>query len=124
MTDGNMLLAQLPDSNPSPATFGVIVIVLLQLAQFFFAWRKDMHRENSAKKEDLAALRKELRDEIKEVDGKLQAMKTESARAREELLEKINDGAVEIASVKTGQEMMNQTLSSLVPKIDLIARRR
>lgn len=121
-----MFLAELSSSGgqPTSATFGVIVIVLLQLAQFFFAWRKDQSREASAKKEDLAALKKELREEINKVDGKVEKMREASDEWREKIKSEIGALAVETASLATGQDLMNQTLNSLLSKFDAFASRK
>jgi hypothetical protein len=114
-----MLLAQLDGTNP--ATFGVVVIVLLQLAQFVFAWKKDMARENSAKKEDLTALRKEFKEELKELDDKLEAMRTSSDGWRQGLESKLGEVSNRVASLGTAQDLMNQTLIAIRTKLDKLS---
>lgn len=117
----------------NPASFGVVVIVLLQLAQFFFAWRKDTSREASVRKEDLAAVRKELRLEIKELDvkvvvipleieKKLELMRRDSLDWRDGISKKLNEievvGSSADSESKATLEYIKQQVASLNTKVD------
>lgn len=125
-----MLLASaMPDSTVTPATYGVVVIVLLQLAQFVFAWRKDQRNSEAVKRQDLEKLRAEFRREISEteqdvedfrksMERKLEEMSKDSNRSRGELHEKINDVMKDTAKLLARQELFEQTLGSLGTKMD------
>lgn len=122
-----------PFKDVGPGAFGIVVIVLLQLAQFFFAWRKDSHREAAVRKEDLAAVRRELKEEIKEVeekmesfsiavDVKLDAMTNSAARWRGDITTKLTH--IEVKNVSANSttvatlEFIKQQVASLNTKVD------
>ena len=124
----------LPDQ-VTPAVMGMAVIILLQLSQFFFAWRKDMRQDQAVRKEDLAALRDELMDEINDVAGdlkdfktgtdrKMEQARTESSKARTDIHNRITESAVKLSALAAGQETMNQTLIALGNKLDALAIRK
>jgi hypothetical protein len=122
------MLASLPD-NITPAFFGMVVIILLQLSQFFFAWRKDMRANDSVRKQDLDNLRDDLMAEIDDVADDLKDFKTsidrkqeearkESSRARDEIHNRITESALKLSALVAGQETMTQTMISLSNKVD------
>lgn len=123
-------LAEVP-SEVTPAVMGLAVIILLQLSQFFFAWRKDMRQNDAVRKEDLTALRNEVMEEINEVaeqvdklkqsvEGKMETARVESARARTEIHNRITDNALKTAALVEGQETVKQSILSLSSKMDAI----
>lgn len=125
------LLAEADASQVTPAMMGMVVIILMQLAQFFFAWRKDMRGTESAKKEDLATLRSELLGEIKEVscdvddmkksiENKMEDSRKESSRARGDIYGQIRDGALKTAALIESTDTLKQTLISLGMKFDAL----
>ncbi len=122
-----------PLKDVGPAAFGIVVIVLLQLAQFFFAWRRDSHREAAVRKEDLAAVRKELRSEIKELDDKLtngskeielklDEMRKDAGQWRDSISTKLTH--IEVKGVSADSttaatlEFIKQQVASLNTKVD------
>lgn len=123
-----------PTSPDSALFMGMLVIALLQLSQFFFAWRKDQRSSEAAKKEDLTSLRAELKkdinavasevDDLKEsIEKKLEASRLESERARGETDKKITDNAVKTGALIEGVETLKQTMISTGTKVDLLLRR-
>lgn len=127
----NLLADALPET-VTPAVMGMAVIILLQLSQFYFAWRKDMRANDQVRKEDLTELRDELMEEINEVsddlkgfknstDRKMEESRKESSRARDEIHNRITESAVKLSALVAGQETMNQTLIALSNKVDRIA---
>lgn len=117
----------------NPASFGVVVIVLLQLAQFFFAWKRSNHETETVRKTDLAAVRKELRLEIREVEagmgemridieGKLDSMRKDAAKWREGISDdlkriELKEGSASSATAAT-LEFIKQQVASLNVKVD------
>ena len=123
-----MLLAISAPSDPNAAT-GMVVIILIQLATFIFAWRKDARGSEAAKKEDLKSLKTELlqairdtedalEDHKKEVDRKFEAQRQEASNSRSALHEKVNEVSKTMAAVLKGQEVMEQTLTAVGLKVD------
>lgn len=122
----------------TPAMMGMVVIILLQLSQFLFAWKKDMRGTESAKKEDLTVIKNDigsLRVEMKEtigdiaddlehlkqsVETKMEASRVEASRSRSELYTKINEGALKTAALIEGTDTLKQSLLSLTTKVDLL----
>ena len=137
-----MLLAESLPSENTATTMGMVVIIGIQLASFIFAWRKDSRGSEAAKKEDLKTLKTELQQEIRQtdedlktqkaeserkleahkadMDRKFEAHRLESDRSRSALHEKINDVSHKTAAVLKGQEVMEQTLTSLGNKLDAV----
>lgn len=118
----------------SPEFMGMLVIALMQLSQLVFAYRKDQARVESVKKEDLAALRKELKAEIAEVatkaekvreglSGELKSMSHDSEVARGELHEKINNVAIDTATASKGLQIIEQTTAAMSHKLDMLLSR-
>lgn len=113
----------------TPAVMGLAVIILLQLSQFFFAWRKDMRSSEAVKKGDLVSLKTDLKHDIeavardveglkKSVEEKLEQARAESMRSTKELHDRATDSAVKTSSIIAHQDSMNQTLISLGRKVD------
>lgn len=128
------LLADAIPNEVTPAVMGMAVIILLQLSQFFFAWRKDQRQSQSVMKEDLTDLRDELMDEINEVSNDLKNFKTgtdqkmeqsrqESGRARTDIHNRITESAVKLSALVAGQEAMNQHMIALAGKVDRMIQR-
>lgn len=115
-------LAVTPDSI-SPSFVGMVVIVGLQLSQFFFNYRKDQSREQSAKKQDLTELRKELKSEIEDLAAKVESNRAHTEQSRNDMQEKINKVAIDTSALVKGQEMTEQALVSLAHKIDTLVSR-
>ena len=122
---------QSPDSN---LFMGMLVIALLQLSQFFFAWRKDQRSSEAAKKEDLATLRTELKkdigdvakdvDELKDsMEKKLEASRLESERARGETDRTLQATALKTATLIEGMETLKQTSIATSTKVDRLLSR-
>jgi chromosome segregation ATPase len=114
---------------------GMVVIILLQLSQFVFAWKKDMRQNDAVRKEDLTALRQELKDEINQVSGKVDKLKQsvdariESARAEQErhaaeAHNRITSTALQTAALMEGMEHLKQSVLSLGAKIDHLRQPR
>ena len=115
----------------TPAMMGMVVIILMQLAQFFFAWKKDMRGTESAKKEDLAALKSEFLAAISKVEADVEEVKTaldrgaEGARTsahncRNEMHTRITEIALKTAELLKGMQITEQTLISLGTKFDAL----
>ncbi len=113
----------------SPVIMGMVVIALLQLSQFFFAWKKDMRANDSVRKADLTDMRNDLMAEIDDVatdlkdyraaqDAKMEAVRIESARARDEIHERITEIAVKQSALVAGQDTISQTLLAMSNKVD------
>lgn len=126
-----MIPALLADSpmEVTPTVVGLVVIVLLELSQFFFAWKKDQRASEGVRKEDLTNLKTEIMDEIektndelgeikKSFEGKLEAMRLESQRTREVMYRKINTTAETVSGIKASVENVQQTQSAQTAKID------
>lgn len=124
-----------PPSSPDSALFmGMLVIALLQLSQFFFAWRKDQRSSEAAKKEDLTTLRAELKKDIGDVaadvdqlkdslEKKLEASRLESERARGEMDKSLHATALKTATLIEGMETLKQTTISTSSKVDRLLQR-
>lgn len=120
-------------SEVNPASVGVVVIVLLQLAQFFFAWKRSNHETETVRKADLVAVRRELRVEIREVEagmgqmrvdleGKLDLMRRDAAKWRDGITEdlrriELKEGSASSATGAT-LEFIKQQVSALNVKVD------
>lgn len=119
----------------TPAIMGMAVIILLQLSQFFFAWRKDMRQNDQVRKEDLTALRNEIMDEIddisgdvadlrKSVEGKMEVARVESSKARTEIHNRITETALKTSALIAGQETLNQNLIALNNRFNMTHSRK
>ncbi len=126
----------LADTTPpvSPAQWGVTVIILMQLGQFVFAFLKHQRGSEAAKKEDLTALKKELKDEITSVktdvdelkdsvEKKMEDARKESSVVREKISTSIKGVEVQLAGVLKGQQITEQTLNQLSHKVDVLNQR-
>jgi hypothetical protein len=118
----------------TPAVMGLAVIILLQLSQFFFAWKKDMRSDQAVRREDLTSLRDELLEEIVDItddlksfktstDIKMEASRCESIRARDEIHARITETAVKLSALVAGQEAMNQTMTAVSGKVDRLIQK-
>lgn len=128
-------LADSPTPSTDSALFmGMLVIALLQLSQFFFAWRKDQRSSEAAKKEDLTTLRTELKKDIGEVasevdqlkdsvEKKLEASRKESERARGETDKTLHATALKTATLIEGMETLKQTSIATSAKVDRLLQR-
>ncbi len=126
----------LADATPSvsPAQWGVAVLILMQLGQFWFALRKDQRGNEAAKKEDLAALKKELKDEITSVktdvdelrdsvEAKMEDARKESSVVRDKISTSIRGVELQLAGVLKGQQITEQTLNQVAHKVDVLNQR-
>ena len=122
----------------TPAVYGMAVIILLQLSQFFFAWKKDQRGEQGANKGDLlelkheiTSLRTELRNDISDVsndveelktsvESKMEAARMESSRSRNDLYIQINGNALKTAGLIESTDTLKQSVISLTNKVDLL----
>ena len=128
-----LLLAEtMPPNEVTPAVMGMAVIIILQLSQFYFAWRKDMRANDQVRKEDLTGLRDELMEEISDVisdvksfkdstDRKMEQSRKESGVARDEIHHRITESAIKLSSLMAGQEAMSQTLIAVNNKLERLA---
>lgn len=125
----HLLATSTDPATVTPAVMGMAVIIILQLSQFYFAWRKDMRANDQVRKEDLTDLRDELMEEISDVsddlksfkvstDRKMEDSRKESSRARDEIHGRITESAVKLGALVEGQQLMNQTLIALNTKVD------
>lgn len=124
-----------PSSSPDSALFmGMLVIALLQLSQFFFAWRKDQRSSEAAKKEDLTSLRTELKKDIGDVAGEVDSLKEsiekkmETARLESERTRGATDQTIQSTALKTAMlmesvETLKQTAIATSTKVDRLLQR-
>jgi len=119
----------------TPAIVGIVVLILLQLAQFFFAYRRDSHASEAAKKADLQQLRTELKNEIADVQGeldehaekvdrKLDAMRRDSYQARTEIHDRVTEVSQDTAKLLEASETTKQTMANLSSKLDRLIERK
>ena len=115
----------------TPAVMGMAVIIILQLSQFYFAWRKDMRGEQSVRKEDLSALRNQIMNEIEELGGDVKDLRVsldkrteiqnQSAHScRNEMHNRITHIALQTAALVEGMETTKQTLAAMGMKLDTL----
>ena len=115
----------------TPAMYGMATIILLQLSQFYFAWRKDQRGADSAWKDDIDALRDDLKASIQKVESDVHEVKkslgreSEASRnsahdCRNQMHTRITEIALETAALVKGQALTEQTLISLGNKVDLL----
>ena len=104
----------------TPAVYGMAVIILLQLSQFFFAWKKDQRGEQGANKGDLLELKHEIADLRSSVESKMEAARVESSRSRNDLYIQINGNALKTAGLIESTDTLKQSVISLTNKVDLL----
>ena len=104
----------------TPAVYGMAVIILLQLSQFFFAWKKDQRGEQGANKGDLLELKHEIADLRTSVESKMEAARVESSRSRNDLYIQINGNALKTAGLIESTDTLKQSVISLTNKVDLL----
>lgn len=124
-----MPLAQILTEAPV-GVWGMVIIILLQLSQFIFAWKKDMRSSESVKKEDMTTLRNELLDEVQQVtddvkdlresfDTKMESLRKENKDSRTELYSRLNSDSNKIATLTEGVDTLKQTVTALGNKMDV-----
>jgi len=109
-----------PPTEITPAVFGMVVIILLQLAQFFFSYRKNLRADDSAWKEDVADLKVQLSSLRSSFETKMESARIESSRSRNDLYIQINGNALKTAGLVESTETLKQSVISLTNKVDLL----